>query len=326
MPNSKKIAVPSYYFANNSLQQFAEDFRNKIIDCTTVVKQFLNRIKALDSQLQSYVYYNEKDALAAAAHIDNLFKAGTDLGPLMGLPVAVKDLLSVEGMPTRAGSRIDISDLIPPEGSFIGKLKKAGCVILGKTRTNEFAAGALNISHPTAWNPYNMEEHYTPGGSSQGSGVAMAGGLCAFSIGTDTGGSVRLPAAMCSVFGYKPSSGLWDIDGVFPLCPVLDSIGPLTKSAQDAGLVFCRPQVVKTISSEVNLDGVICGVDRDYFFKDLDCEVADAMKTAFAKLSQAGVIFKDIKVPAPNLVTDIFAHLVPYDLIKTLGKRTLAKQ
>ena len=140
--------------------------------------------------------------------------------------MAVKDLLAVDGMPTTAGSNVDVADLIGPEGRFVKCLKRAGCVILGKTKTVEFALGGAgsNRVRGTPRNPWDAEVFRAPGGSSSGSVVAMASGMCGFAIGSDTVVRVRGPAAFCGVFGLKTTTGLWPTDGVFPLSPTLDTL------------------------------------------------------------------------------------------------------
>ena len=120
-----------------------------------------------------------------------------------------------------------IDDLVPPEGPFVRSLRDAGCVIIGKTRATEFALGTYNLERRTPWNPCDLDVHRIPGGSSNGSACAAAAGFCDFAIGTDTGGSVRQPAALCGLVGYRPTPGVWSIGGVFPLSPLLDTIGPL---------------------------------------------------------------------------------------------------
>ena len=202
---------------------------------------YLDRIEALDPKLGAYEYVAGEQALKAARALDSLLAAGTDLGPLMGVPVAIKDLFAVEGMTTHAGSNLDLSDVIGVEGSFVKRLKRAGCVILGKTKTVEFALGTTGISKPrgTPWNPWDAKVHRVPGGSSSGSGVAAAASLCGFAISTDTGGSVRLPASFCGVFGLKTTVGLWPTDGVFPLPPDLDRIA----AAIELRAVLARPIV-----------------------------------------------------------------------------------
>lgn len=304
------------------IAEYAARLRQGSISAEQATRDYLKRIKPLDHKLQSFVYVTGEEAIQAARAIDGLLKAGHDLGPLMGVPVAVKDLISVDGMPTKAGSELDLSDILEPEGSFVKALKKAGCIILGKTRTIEFAAGAHNISKPTPWNPCDLVTHRTPGGSSNGSAVAMAAGLCALAVGSDTGGSVRLPAAMCSVFGLKTSIGLWPLDGVFPLCPEMDTLGLLTRSAEDAALAFCALNGCP-MPEEADLKGLRLGVPQNHVFDDLDAEVALAVERAMKQLENAGVLFKTIRLEEASEAKDIFAQLVPADLIATLGRERI---
>ena len=191
-------------------------------------------------KLRAFTFVDTERALARAKAIDRLLAAGIDLGPLMGVPIAVKDLFSVDGMPTTAGSDVDIADLVPPQGRFVDRLQRAGCVILGKTATTEFALGGFNLRRPPPWNPCDPEVARMTGGSSHGSAVAMAAGLCAFSLGSDTGGSVRWPAALCGVVGYKATTDHWPQDGIFPLSRAMDSIGVFTRCVADAALGACR--------------------------------------------------------------------------------------
>jgi aspartyl-tRNA(Asn)/glutamyl-tRNA(Gln) amidotransferase subunit A len=232
--------LPSDPFEPGGINTFGRRLRAGEITAEAATAACLGRIEALDGRLGAWQHVAPEEALAAARAIDRLLAAGTDLGPLMGVPVAVKDIFAVEGMPTTAGSRVDVSDLIGPEGSFVRSLRRAGCVILGKTKTVEFALGATGISQTrgTPWNPWDPQVHRIPGGSSSGSAVATAAGMCGFGIGSDTGGSVRLPATFCGIFGLKTTLGLWPVDGVFPLAPDLDTIGPLTRTAEDAAIVW----------------------------------------------------------------------------------------
>lgn len=319
--------IPQDPLVRSSIAQFGADLRNGKITCKDVTEAYLDRIAALNPRLEAYVHVDPDRALSAATGLDHLLKGGTDLGPLMGVPVAVKDLLTVEGMPTRGGSRINIENIIQQEGRFIKSLKQAGCIILGKTRTTEFAAGSHNISHPTPWNPTDLKIHKTPGGSSNGSAVAQAAGLCAFAIGADTGGSVRLPAALCSLFGYKTSTGLWPLDGVIPLCPDMDTLGPITNSAADATLVYSVLSDVPLPSVRESFEGTILGVPTNYFFETLDPLVRDCIDEAMNRLSDAGVRFVPVELPEVEESVVIFAHLVPSDLLATIGKdRFLAER
>jgi aspartyl-tRNA(Asn)/glutamyl-tRNA(Gln) amidotransferase subunit A len=158
----------------------------------------------------------------------------------MGVPVAVKDIFTVDGMPTTVGSQLDLEELLEAEGPVVRQLRQAGCVILGKTKTVEFAFGpaGTNALRGTPKNPWDAAVARLPGGSSSGSAVAVAAGLCAFALGSDTGGSIRLPAALCGFFGLKTTVGHWSTKGGSPLSSTLDSVGILSRSAQDAALIY----------------------------------------------------------------------------------------
>ncbi|MBT8363627.1 MAG: amidase [Deltaproteobacteria bacterium] len=307
------------------IAQFGIRLRHGEITSEAVTRQYLERIAALNPKLGAYVYIAENAAVETARGIDRLVAGGTDLGPLMGVPVAVKDIFAVEGMPTKAGSKMDISELVPPEGNFIKALKRSGCVILGKTRTIEFAAGAQNVKHPTPWNPWDSNIHRTPGGSSSGSAVALAAGLCAFAIGTDTGGSIRLPAALCGVFGLKPSVGLWPMDGVFPLCPAMDTIGLMTNSASDAALI-CGTFNDKTVQYTRPLEGLRLGKPENHFFDNLDPQIQESIQYTMSMLNNSGIQFESIEFPEVEEVVELFSKMVPADLVTTLGRKRFFKE
>ncbi|MBX2878533.1 MAG: amidase, partial [Granulosicoccus sp.] len=220
----------------NGLRAYAQQIRDGSLSVTQAITQTLSRIEALDSRLEAFEYVNSEQALIAAKSIDNLLATGTDLGPLTGVAVAVKDIITVDGMPVTNGSNADTAHLNGPEGQVIRKLRQAGCIIIGKTKTVEFALGATgaNDSRGIPWNPWDNNTHRIPGGSSSGSAVAVAAGLCGFALGSDTGGSIRIPACYNGLFGHKTTVGLWPTDGVFPLSPTLDSVGPLCRYAEDA--------------------------------------------------------------------------------------------
>jgi aspartyl-tRNA(Asn)/glutamyl-tRNA(Gln) amidotransferase subunit A len=301
------------------IAQFGIRLRRGEISSEAVTLQYLERIAALNSKLDAYVHVAADTAVETARGIDRLVKGGTDLGPLMGVPVAIKDIFTVTGMPTRAGSKMDISDLVAAEGSFVNSLKRQGCVLLGKTRTIEFAAGAQNVKHPTPWNPWDTDTRRTPGGSSSGSAVALSAGLCAFSVGSDTGGSVRLPAALCGLFGLKPSVGLWPTDGILPLCPAMDTIGLMTNSACDAAHIFSA-LTAKPIQHARPLKGLRLGIPHKHFFNDLDPHIQKAFQDSQAKLKEAGAEFVSIELPEVDEAVAIFSNMVPADLATTLGR------
>ncbi|MEX0872563.1 MAG: amidase [Aquisalimonadaceae bacterium] len=307
--------------AQGGIEGFARRLRAGGITARAAVDAYLDRIAVLDPTLEAFIHVAAEQARESADGIDRLLAGGTDLGPLMGVPVAIKDLFAVEGMPTRAGSNLDLADCIGPEGGFVRALKRAGCVVLGKTRTIEFAAGAQNLIHPTPWNPCDAKTRRTPGGSSHGSAVAMAAGLCGFAVGSDTGGSVRLPAALCGVFGLKTSMGVWPLDGIFPLCPSMDSVGLLTAGAADAAIIY-HALGEGSRMHRLSLRGARFGVPRPQCI-DMDADVATRYETALQTLEREGAELVDVDWPSPaeqDVVRDIFAAMVPADLMTTIGQ------
>ena len=303
------------------LAAYGERLRKGEVSAEAATGAYLQRIEALQPRLGAYQHVAGAEALAAARALDALLAAGTDLGPLMGVPVAVKDILAVDGMPVHAGSKLDVGDLIGPEGSFVKSLRRAGCVILGKTKTVEFALGTTGISRPrgTPWNPWDAAVQRTPGGSSSGSGVAMAAGLCGFAIGTDTGGSVRLPAAFCGIFGLKTTVGLWPTDGVFPLSRDLDSIGLLTRSAADAALAYAA-LTGRPVPAAQPLDGLRLGRPTDYITEGMEAQVATCVEGALGALAEAGATVVPIEVPEARGRETYFPGALPADLITELGR------
>ncbi|HAK53815.1 MAG TPA: amidase, partial [Gammaproteobacteria bacterium] len=171
------------------IASFGASLRRGETTSEDATRAYLSRIGALDKKLEAYQYIAEEYAIETARAMDALLASGNDLGPLMGVPVAIKDIYAVDGMPTTNGSLIKTDHITGPEGKFVRKLKQAGCVILGKTRTVEFALGVtgINEARGTPWSPWDLSNKRIPGGSSSGSAVATAAGLCMFAMGSDTG-------------------------------------------------------------------------------------------------------------------------------------------
>ncbi len=316
--------LPENPFANMSLTDYGARLRRRDISAAAATAALLERIERLNPRLNAFHTIARDAALAAARTLDDQLAAGIDLGPLMGVPVAVKDLYSVAGMPTNAGSNLDVADIVPAEGSFVRALKRCGCVILGKTRTSEFALGGINFIHPVPWNPCDALAHRMPGGSSHGSAVALAAGLCGFAAGTDTGGSVRLPAALCGVIGHKFSSRAFAIDGIFPLSPTLDSVGTFTTSAADAALVYSA--LTGMAAAPVRpLAGLRFGRPLEVFYDDLDTEVEQRVDAALRALAAAGAQIIPVHVPEIAEFERIFGGIVPGELVNILGRARIAQ-
>lgn len=310
-------------FFGHGLVAYASRLRRRDFTAHAATSACLTRIGETNDKLMSFVHVAEEAAIESAREADRLLAEGTDLGPLMGVPIAVKDLYSVGGMPTRLGSRLDFSDVLEPEGSLVQALRRAGCVILGKTRTTEFALGGINFSQPTPWNPRDPAVHRSPGGSSSGSAVAVAAGQCAFAIGSDTGGSVRQPAALCGLTGYKASAKEWRADGVFALSPTLDSLGWITRSAADTASVYSALGGAELPS--VSVRGLRLGMPGLAFPHELDADIAEAFTAAVGKLTQAGAEIVALDLPELR-DADGIASIVAMEFIERIGWARLEAQ
>lgn len=288
-------------------------------DTESEVQRLLARIDVMNATLDAFAHVDADGALAAARAVDSHRRARTDLGPLMGVPIALKDLYAARRMPMTAGSRVDIADCAPNEGSIVRTLKRGGAIVLGKTRTTEFAFGTFNPSHPTPRNPCDENIHRMPGGSSSGSAVAQAAALCDIAFGTDTGGSVRQPAALCGVAGFKPTAGRIAIDGVFPLSPTFDSPGWFATNVADLAMVW------QTLSGEAParsrpLDALTFGRPDAHFFDALDDGVARAVDAAQDALSAAGARIVAVTMPPLADLDAAFGAYLAAELVAYLGR------
>jgi aspartyl-tRNA(Asn)/glutamyl-tRNA(Gln) amidotransferase subunit A len=224
----------------SSLTGLARQLARRELSSREVVTAYLHRIAALDERLHAFVDVYRDSALAAARDADRERQAGTLRGPLHGLPIALKDLLHIRGRATSAGSKSRPYGVAKETATAVERLLAAGMIPLGKTHLVEFAFGGWGRNEPMGapWNPWDTSVHRVAGGSSSGSAVAVAAGLAPAAIGSDTGGSIRIPAGLCGLTGFKPTYGLVSLAGVFPLASTLDSVGPLTRSAEDAALLL----------------------------------------------------------------------------------------
>lgn len=265
------------------------------VELTTAM---LDRIDRLDGELQAWPTVLRDEALAAAREAEREVAAGTWRGPLHGIPIGVKDLLDVRGAPTLAGSQARQGHVADEDAAVIRSLRQAGSVILGKTATHELAYGATT---PGTANPWDTTK--VPGGSSGGSGVALAARTCLGALGTDTAGSIRIPAALCGVVGVKPTYGLVSRDGVVYLSWSLDHIGPLARTVEDAALVL---DAIAGTQHAAGLDG---GLDRlrvavptNVYWDPLAADVEHAVRDAIAVLAGQAAEVIEVTLPLAELV------------------------
>jgi aspartyl-tRNA(Asn)/glutamyl-tRNA(Gln) amidotransferase subunit A len=223
-----------------TVAELSRAFAARTLSPVDVVGALLDRIRKRDPVLHAYVALYEAEARLAAEGADRAIRSGHRVGPLHGVPIALKDLVDLEGRVTTGGSKVWADRVSPVTATLAERLIASGMIVLGKTHTVEFAMGSwgTNTHMGTPRNPWDLAVHRTPGGSSSGSGVAVAAGLAPVAIGTDTGGSVRLPAAWCGLVGLKVTAGRISTYGVLPLSSTLDTPGPLARSVEDAALIF----------------------------------------------------------------------------------------
>lgn len=292
-------------FVWTSITEASKALANKSISSIELTQTLLKRIEAQDDYYGAYVYVDREGALKAARQADDQIAAGEDKGPLHGIPVAIKDIFGVQGMPTRCGSVIEEQFVPDTDAVVVRNLRAAGAVILGKVATTEFA---LSGYHPTNTPPQNPWGHDRWAGvSSSGSGVATAAGLAFGALGTDTGGSVRYPAAANGVVGLKPTHGSLSVDGVFPLAPSLDHVGTFARCVADAALLYeaARGTVSPSFDAEASPAGSMrIGVNQEFVDAHADPEVAGAVRKAVEFLASQGHKLVDVDL-------SVFSEIAP---------------
>ncbi len=296
--------------------QAGRAFAARKLSPTELVRALLARIGKLDPQLNAFIRVDAEGALAAAATAEAEIAAGRHRGPLHGVPVGIKDIIDVVGLPTTCHSRVMPNTPAAADAVVVGKLRQAGAVIMGKLSTHEFAIGgpSFDLPWPPARNPWNREHH--PGGSSSGSGVGLGAGFFPLALGTDTGGSVRNPASACGIVGLKPTYGLVSRRGVFPLAFSLDHVGPMTRDVADNALLLDAiaghdphdpgsapaPRQHFAAGLERGVRGLRIGFVRHFHERDIpaDPEVAAGLEQVARTLAGEGATLSDIVLPNLN--------------------------
>jgi aspartyl-tRNA(Asn)/glutamyl-tRNA(Gln) amidotransferase subunit A len=266
-----------------NLREASEQIRHRKVSPVELTQDCLRRIERLNPELNAFITVTAEAALDAAHAAEREIQTGTWRGPLHGIPIALKDLIDTAGVRTTAASAL-FKDRIPEhDAEIVTRLNTAGAVLLGKLNLHEFAYGgtsAISFFGPVR-NPWNLA--YSPGGSSGGSAAAVAASLCFGAIGTDTGGSIREPAAYCGIVGFKPSYSSVSAHGVIPLSKYLDHVGPMARTAEDVALILAAIADPPPAST-TELRALRVGIPRDFFYAGLDPEVQSAVENAIAIL------------------------------------------
>ena len=326
--------------------------RRREVSSVELTQAVLERIYAVDNAVKAYLSLMPEAALESAAAADRVFAAADDpatLPALLGIPLAIKDVILVEGAPATCGSRI-LEDFLPPfEATVTGKLRGAGAVLLGKTNTDEFAMGSSteNSAYFTTRNPWDLSR--VPGGSSGGSAAAVAADECLGALGTDTGGSVRQPASLCGVVGIKPTYGRVSRYGLVAFASSLDQIGCLAKDVTDAAILLQAiaghdpldstsmdapaPDYLAGLREPArsappggfaqtgqSLEGLRVGVPREYFIDGMQPEVEQAVRAAIAQLAALGAQIVEISLPHTEYALPVYYLIAPAEASANLAR------
>lgn len=309
-----------------SMGELARLVATKAVSPVEIVRTHLDRIAALDGTLKAYITVMGESALQAARAAEAAVMAGAARGALHGVPVGLKDLYCTKGVKTTGGSRI-LGDWVPAEdATVVTRLAAAGAIVLGKLNMHEFAYGpeGLNVHYGTAWNPWDRSIHRICGGSSSGSGAAVAAGLCPGALGSDTGGSIRIPSALCGLTGIKPTYGRVSRAGVLPLAWSLDHVGPMCRSAVDCALmlgamagydprdpsttVLPVPDYAAALTGEIK--GLRIGLLRRVFLETADAPQRQAVEQAVKTLEGLGASVREVSLEQMKYAAGVVAAMI----------------
>lgn len=282
---------------------------SRALTAETVTERCLAAIAERDPAINAFITVMGDSARARARELDAEIAAGKTPRPLHGVPISLKDLIDVAGVRTTAASKVRQGHVASADAPAVTRLRDAGAVIIGKTNLHEFAFGTTN--EDSAYGPvkHPLDANRSPGGSSGGSAASVLAGMAYASIGTDTGGSIRIPASACGLVGLKASPGEISAEGVVPLSTTLDHVGPLCRSVDDAELLYDILRGTNTPHQERPLRGLKIGVLRDYFMALLDSQVAAAFERASAQLVAAGAAVGDARIPHSGDIAPAYVHI-----------------
>lgn len=324
---------------SSTIKLLHQGLKEKQFSAAEVTEAYLKEIKKRDKDLGAYLAIDKDGALSTAQRVDEMIARGGPIGQLAGIPLAIKDNILIEGRPATAGSKILKDYTAAYDATVIEKLKKENAVFLGKTNLDEFAMGSSteNSGYKITKNPHDLSR--VPGGSSGGSAVAVAANMAAGALGSDTGGSIRQPAGFCGVVGLKPTYGAVSRYGLIALASSLDQIGPLTKTVEDAAILFGAIAGYDSQDStsasgfppadgheellNPNLEGLkklTIGIPEEYFVEGLDNEVAESINEVQKSLEGAGFKFKKISLPHTKYALSVYYIILPAEASTNLAR------
>jgi aspartyl-tRNA(Asn)/glutamyl-tRNA(Gln) amidotransferase subunit A len=299
-----------------TIADLARALRAREVTAEAVTERSLQQIADRNPSINAFITVLADQALAQARVADRDLAAGRDRGPLHGVPISLKDIFDLAGTPTTAASRVRLGHVARADAEVVRRLREAGAVFVGKTNLHEFALGTTN--EDSAYGPvrHPLDPSRSPGGSSGGSAASVLADMAFASIGTDTGGSIRIPSAACGLVGLKPAIGEIPTSGVVPLSMTMDHVGPLCRSVEDATILY---EVLRSgagvtrgaLHPEVpDGRGKRVGVLRGYFAALLDAQVASSFDAACDRLRGAGVVVEEVDIAHANDVAAIYVHIV----------------
>ena len=317
-----------------TLKQAADKLKGGEITSLTLTKACLARINEEESKVQAFITVTEELALEQAKKSDERRQQGKTLSAIDGIPFAIKDLFCTKGIRTTAASKI-LDDFVPQfESTATQKLWDAGAILIGKTNLDQFAMGSSTetSAYKTTKNPWDLER--VPGGSSGGSAAAVAADMCIAALGTDTGGSIRQPASLCGVTGLKPTYGRVSRYGVMAMASSLDTIGPITKTTEDAAIIMniiagqdvndgtTLPNEVPDYTKSIgqNVKGMKIGVPKEFFGEGMDREVDKIVRDAIETFKKNGAEIKEVSLPSVKYALDVYYIIVWAEVASNLAR------